>query len=455
MILTRDGSFYRTLTRLAIPIALQNLLTFMVGFVDNVMVGRLGDTAISGVYMGNKVMVVFQLFMLGIEGALLVLSSQYWGKKDSASIKKLVAIAARLGLLIAIAFTTLSVLFPNAIISVFTPEPKVIEAGADYLRIVAFSYLFYSITHILINSMRSVENARIGFFVSLTTLFVDIGLNYLFIFGVEGFIPAMGIVGAAIATLCARILEAIIMLLFVRFKDQKLRLRLTDLKLFDKAITGDFLKFGLPIVGGNIVWAINGIANGMILGRISPEVITAASMTDTLNNLAYVWISGLAGAVGIITAKTVGSGRLEKIKEYSRTVQIIFLALGLLTGLALFFLRLPFIELYDASPEAKEVAAQLTVVLSVTLVGTCYQAACLAGLVKSGGDVSFVLKNDTIFVFLVVIPSALVAWQLGAPAWAVFAALKCDQILKCFVAVVKINSYNWVKNLTRESTDAG
>ncbi len=449
MILTRDRSFYSSLFRLAIPIAMQNLLTFMVGFADSVMVGRLGDTAISGVYMGNKVMVVFQLFMMGIEGALVVLASQYWGKQDKGSIKTLISIATRFGLFISIIFTVVSALFPSEVVRIFTPDAAVIEAGADYLRIVAFSYTFYCITHILISSMRSVETARIGFYVSLSTLFVDISLNYILIFGVEGIIPAMGIKGAATATLLARVSETIIMLFYVKFKDKKLSIVISDLKRFDRDIVGDFLRFGMPIVGGNVVWSINGIVASMILGRISPEVIAAVGVTDTLNNLAYVVMTGLGGAVGIITAKTVGSGRIEKIKEYSRTVQVLFLGLGIVTGVALYFIRVPFVGLYDISPEAHGIAMQLTIVLAVTMVGTCYQAACLAGLVKSGGDIGFVFKNDTIFVFLVVLPSAFIAWQLGAPTWAVFAALKCDQILKCFVAVVKINSYNWIKNLTR------
>jgi len=159
----------------------------------------------------------------------------------------------------------------------------------------------------------------------------------------------------------------------------------------------------------------------------------------------------MSSAVGIITGKTIGAGKYELMKEYARTVQILFLALGLVTGSVVFALRYPFIGMYaGVSPEASECAAQLIGILAVTIVGTCYQAAGLAGLVKAGGDVSFVFRMDTIFVFLVVLPSAMLAAWLGAPAWLVWACLKCDQILKCFVAVVKINSFNWMKNLTRE-----
>ena len=206
------------------------------------------------------------------------------------------------------------------------------------------------------------------------------------------------------------------------------------------------------MIGGQVVWSVNSLANTKILGCYSAGVIAAASITGMLHNLIYVWMNGLSSAVGIITGKTVGAGQYEKMKEYSKTVQMIFLFVGLISGAVVFLFRDGFISLYSASAEAQVYARQFINVISVTIIGTCYQAACLFGLVKSGGDISFVFKNDTIFVFLVVIPSSLLAMWLGAPPWVVFTCLKCDQIFKCFVAIVKINRYNWMKNLTRDNT---
>jgi Na+-driven multidrug efflux pump len=143
------------------------------------------------------------------------------------------------------------------------------------------------------------------------------------------------------------------------------------------------------------------------------------------------------------------------MKEYSKTVQMLFLIVGLISGGVVFLFRDGFIGLYNASPEAQAFSRQFINVMSVTVIGSCYQMPCLFGLVKSGGDISFVFKMDTVFVFLVVLPSALLCQYLGAAPWVVFAALKCDQILKCFVALVKINRYNWMKNLTRDSGEAG
>ena len=449
-LITRDRSFYRSLIALAIPVALQNLITFAVSFADNLMVGSLGDAAVSGVYMGSQIQTFLQMFSGGIEGAILILAAQYWGKRDVASIKRIIAIGLHFSIAFGLLLTAVCLAIPRPIISLFTDDAGVINDGAIYLRIVCLSYLFFCITQALIASMRSVEVARIGMGVSLISLLVNVSLNYLLIFGKLGF-PALGIAGAAIATVISRIVETLVMWIYVTRIDRKLRLRLKELLVSDPILRRDFIRYGLPLIGGNIVWSVNMMANSAILGRFSASVITAASIANTMNSLAYVTMNGMSSAVGIITGKTVGAGKTERMKEYAYTVQLLFLALGLVTGGVITLLKAPFIGLYTGiTSEAITYSSQFITDLSITMIGTCYQAAGLFGLVKSGGDIGFVFKNDTIFVFLVVLPSAIIASMLGAPAWVVYACLKCDQILKCFVAVVKINRFDWMKNLTRD-----
>lgn len=450
---TRDRSFYRSLIALAVPISLQNLITFAVGFADNLMIGRLGDNAISGVYVGGQVQTVVQMFIGGVEGAILILAAQYWGKKDTESIRRVVSIGVKLAAGVGFLFSLFTVLFPGFIISLFTQEAGVIEEGTVYLQIVGFTYLFFSISQVMIAAMRSVETAKIGLYISIMALVVNVGLNYILIFGKLG-LPAMGVKGAAIATLISRVLEMAVSVGYAFIVDRKLKLKLQDLLHTDRQLLGDFIKYGLPIIGGQVVWSVNMLANTKIMGVYSAGVMAAVSITGMLHNLIYVWMNGLSSAVGVITGKTVGAGQYEKMKEYARTVQMIFLGVGIASGGLVALCRDGFVGLYDVTPEAMGYSRQFINVISVTIVGTCYQAACLFGLVKSGGDISFVFKNDTIFVFLVVLPSAIICQWLEAPAWVVFAALKCDQILKCFVALVKINRFNWMKNLTRDSKEA-
>ena len=453
MFFTRDKTFYSSLVKLAIPIALQNAVTFAVNFADNLMIGSLGDSAISGVYVGNQLQTLLQMFIGGIEGAILILAAQYWGKRDTGSIKKIIATGVHFAVVIGALISLIAVLFPSYVMAFFIQDAAVIEMGTPYVRVVGMSYLFFCIAQVMVASMRSVETAKIGLYVSFMTLGVNVVLNYVLIFGKLG-LPALGVTGAAIATLISRILEAAVMVVYVRCIDKKLKLRFRDLLKSDRRIVQDFIKYGLPLMGGQIVWSVNMLAQTWIFGRFDGSVMTATSITGQLHNMMYIAMNGLSSAVGIIIGKTVGAGRLDKIREYSRTTQVIFLGVGLLSGLAVHLLRDPFIALYtDASPEAVAYSRQFINVISISIIGTCYQAACLFGLVKSGGDISFVFKNDTIFVFCVVLPAGLIATFIGAPAWVVYACLKSDQILKCFVAVVKINRYNWMKNLTRDNMD--
>lgn len=449
MIITKDKSFYKALALLALPIALQNLITFSVTLTDSIMIGQLGDAAISGVYMGSQIQTLLQVFTAGIEGAMLILSTQYWGKGECGAIRKITSIGLKFALAFSLAVAAMCAVFPTFVISLFTADSAIIESGAEYLRIISISFPFFALTQGLIASMRSVESPKVGMAVSLISLAANASINYVLIFGKLGFSP-MGVKGAAIATLVARILEFAAIAVYVLFIDKKLKFGIRDCFGTDRALLRDFVKYGLPVMAGQLVWAVNTLSSSAIMGRQTAEgVVAALSLANTLNSLAYVVMNGMSGAVGIITGKTIGEGKTEKIKEYAYTTEIIFLGLGLLTGGTLQLIKNPFISIYKISAEAAAVAGSLINVLSVTIVGTCYQAACLFGLVKSGGDVSFVFKNDCIFVFLVVLPSALIATRLGAMPWIVFLCLKSDQILKCFVAAVKINRFNWIKKLTR------
>ncbi len=451
MLLTKDKSFYKSLVLLAIPIALQNLITFMVTLADNVMVGKLGDTAISGVYIGSQITTLLQILLVGIEGAILVLSTQYYGKNDLKSIQKIVAVGLRTAVAAALITAIACLVFPRAILSLFADDAATVTLGIDYLRITLFAFPFFALSQGLIAAMRSVEKTRVGMLASLVSLVFNISLNYILIFGKLGF-EAMGVKGAAIATLISRIAEFLFIFVYVFFIEKKLAFTLKSVLLHEKALTKDFFRYGIPIMAGQLVWAINTLSFSAIMGKLNYEgVIAAVSVTGTLNSLSYIVMNSLAGAVGIITGKTVGSGRLEKIREYAYTVQFIFVLLGVATGGALLLIRDPFISLYELSPAAMAEAKTLINVLSITAIGTCYQAACLFGLVKSGGDVAFILKNDAFFVFLVVLPASLIAAALGASPWIVFFCLKSDQILKCIVAAIKINRFRWMKNLTRST----
>ena len=449
-ILVKDRSFYLNLVHLTLPIILQSLISFGINFTDNLMVGRLGKYAIGGVFFGGQIQGFLQMMIGGIEGAIMVLAAQYWGRKDTKSIKQIIAIGATVSLFFGVVFCAASFFWTESILSMFTPDAAVIAEGVRYLRIISFSFLCFSISQILISSLRSVETVRIGLYISLMSFGTNILFNWIFIFGKFGF-PPMGVAGAALATLISRLCEMVFMLVYVFKIDQKLKFKLRELIAYNRVLIRDFIKYGAPILGGQIVWSINMMIQSALIGRINPEAVAAISVSNMLFNLVFVGMTGLSSAVSIITGKTVGAGQFELMKLYAKTIQLIFLGVGIASGVLIYVSRDLFLSLYALDEQTLLLARQFLTILSITVVGTCYQASGLAGLVKAGGDTAFVFLNDTIFVFLVVLPSAAIAlFVFHASPWIVFLCLKSDQILKCFVAVVKINRFKWMKNLTHD-----
>lgn len=453
-IITRDKNFYRTLLKLAIPIMLQSLITFAVNFADNLMISSLGDVAVSGVYMGSQFQTILMMFTTGIDAALLIIAAQYWGIRDTASVKKIGAMGVRWATYVGIVFTAIVLLAPRFWVSRFTGDEAVIEAGVEYVLYVSLSYVFFCASQLVLSTMRAVEQPKVGLYISTIALFTNLVLNWVLIFGHLG-LPALGIKGAAAATLISRIVECALAFFYMFRLDRRLQMKPKDLLLRAPALGKDFIRTGTPVVLGQLVWSANMLTYSYIMGHLSASAVTAASMVGQLESFLRVGTFGLSAALGIVTSMTVGAGKFETMKEYARTAQLIFLGVGLLSSVLILLIKAPFVTyLYtNVSDEARAYCMTFMNVLAVTYIGTSWQATLLSGLVKSGGDTSFVFKNDTIFVFLVVIPAGLLALHFGLAPWIVFAALKCDQILKCFVATVKINSFNWMKKLTRTETD--
>lgn len=445
-----DKSFYKRLFTLAVPIALQNIITFSVGLVDNVMVGSLGELSISGVYLCNQIQVILQMIVTGFGSALIVLAAQYWGKGDGKSVKTIIGIALKVVIACSVLLWIAVFFFPNQILGLYTDENNVIAEAAKYARIICFSYFFFCISNVLVAALRCIGVVRIGLYISISTFIVNIFLNWVFIFGNLG-APALGIRGSAVATLTARIIEFIIVILYMKLVDKKLFLRLSDLVGGNGALLKDFFKYGFPVILGDILWGVNLSTQGAIVGRLGTVAIAAVSIANTVFSMISVGVYGTANASAIIIGNTVGEGDISKVKRYSQKLQLVFLGVGVCTGLLLFFGRDYVLMLYQVSDETVKIASSLMLVLSITVVGTSYQMSTLTGIVRAGGATHFVLINDLIFVWIVVIPlSCLTAFVIKAPMWVVFLCLKSDQILKCAVAVVKVNRYDWIKKLTKE-----
>lgn len=445
----KDKPFYKAFFSMTGIVALQNLITFAVNLADNVMLGAYSQTALSGVAMVNQIQFLLQMLMLGTGSAIGVLGAQYWGKKELQPIRKVTSIGVLLGIIISALLMILVYFFPKQALGLLTNEQAVIDEGSKYLVIICFSYVLFAISNNLLSALRSVETVNIGFVVNLIALVVNIVLNYGLIYGNLG-LPEMGVKGAAIATLCARVVECIIVVVYVLFVDKKIRWRPKNLFHIDIPMLKDYIRVGLPVILSNGIWGIAMSVQTAILGRLGEDTIAANSIATTIFQVVSVVTYASGSASSVIIGKTVGEGDIPRVKAYTKTLQIIFVIIGIATGLVLLACRDFIIGLYDVTPQAKLLSQQFIGVLSVTVIGTSYQAASLTGIVTGGGDTKFVLINDLIHQWLIVIPSAfLSAFVFGWPLWVTFLCLKSDQILKCFVAVFKVNRYRWIHELTR------
>jgi putative MATE family efflux protein len=445
-----DKAFYKRLLTLAVPITLQNMISFSVGLADNVMVGTLGEVSISGVYICNQIQVILQMLTVGIGAAQIVLAAQYWGKGDKNSVKSIISIALKIALVCSILFFVAVFFFPEQILRLYTNDQLVIAEAMKYAKVICFTYLFFCISNVFMASLRCIGTVKIGLYVSIVAFTLNVGLNWILIFGNLG-APALGLQGAAIATLITRIVECSIIVIYLFFVDKKLMFRLQDIFHTNMVLLKDYIKYGLPIILGDILWGMNLTVQGGIVGRLGPTSIAAVSIVNTIFSVVSVGVYGTASASAVIIGNAVGEGDLPKIKQTSKKLQRVFLIVGISTGILLFSIKDFVLSFYQISDETLEMVRTLMIILSITVIGTAYQMSTLTGIVRAGGATHFVLLNDIIFVWGVVIPlSFVMAFVVGAPTWVVFLCLKCDQILKCGVAVVKVNRYNWIKKLTKE-----
>ncbi|MBB3126371.1 putative MATE family efflux protein [Paenibacillus rhizosphaerae] len=454
----RERSFYSMFFRLTVLIGLQNIITLGVNLSDNLLLGGYSESALSGVALANQIQFILHMLVMGAAEGLVILSSRNWGAKNIDAIKRASSIGMRIALAVSVIMWAVVFFFPHGCLSLFTNEQNVIIEGAKYLKIICFSYIFFAVTNILLAALRSVEVVRIGFLVSLSTLIINVCLNYLLIYGHLGF-PRLGVSGSAIATLSARVIECVIVLTFVKKFDQRIRFKLKDFYSIDMSLFKQYLRIGSPVLMANLLWAVSMGAQTAILGHMGEAAIAANSVANTIFQLVTVITYASASATAVIIGKTIGEGNTGKVISYSKTLQLLYLIIGVLTAVLLFAVKGVVLDLYAISESAKTLALQFMTILSVTVVGTAYQMPALTGIVRSGGDTKFVLYNDFIFMWLIVLPaSALCAFVFDLSPVITFMCLKCDQILKCFVAIVKVNRYRWIRVFDErggKSQDAG
>lgn len=445
----KERAFYRTFFLLAGTLILEQAVVLSVNLADNVMIGSYSEVSLSGVAAVNQIQFVVQQIAFAISNGMVVLTGQYWGKKQLEPIRQLASVALRAGLVFALLMFILATLFPVQMVGLFVKDSAIIAEGVRYLGIIRFTYLFFVVTTVLLGVMRSVESVRLALGVSVVSLLVNCGMNYVLIAGRFG-APEMGVVGAAIGTLTARILGFIIVCVYVFSWDKKLNLQGREFLSIDKMMRRDYRKTAVPVVIQGGLWGAANAIQTAILGHMSSHAIAAYSVSSTIFLLLKVAAVGACTAATILIGKQVGSGDRSRLKPCVNTLQLLFAGTGVFLCIMLNLIRVPLLSVYKVSEETYQLASVFILIQSVVLLTMSYQMPMNAGVIRGGGDTRYGVILDLISIWGIVLPvSFLAAFVFHWPAAVVVICLNADQVFKCVPAAIYGNSYKWVRDLTR------
>ncbi len=440
--------FYKTVWALVAPMALQNLINVGVQSADVVMLGKVGQTSLSAASLAGQVQFVMVLLFFGIASGASVLTAQYWGKGDTRSIEKVMAIALRFSVGTALLFFAAAFFMPETLMRIFSPEQDIIYEGARYLRVVAPSYLFMAFTNVYLNILRSVEKVIVSTVVYSISFISNIIFNSIFIFGLLG-APRMEIAGAALGTTISRFIELAIVL-GIAVKNPIVRLRYKDFISRHKGLFGDYMKYASPTILNELFWGVAISANSVIIGHLGQAAVAANSVAQVVRQLATVICFGIANAAAIMIGKAIGAGEPEKAHIYSNRFTSLTLITSAIGGVIILALRPFIVSAMGLSPEATEFLSFLLYVMSVYVVAQAYNTTMIVGIFRGGGDTKFGLIMDVcVMWFGSLLMSAIAAFILHWPVEIVYLLIMSDEIIKIPITTIRYKSRRWMRNVTR------
>ncbi|MCR5666483.1 MAG: MATE family efflux transporter [Eubacterium sp.] len=447
---TKDRTFYKALFGMLIVVALQNLVMYSVNMVDNVMLGRYSQEALSGAATVNQLFFMVEQFALAISNTLVAISAQYWGQNRTKPIRSLSGIAMRLGIIISIVILLLCMFMPEPLLHIFTDSPDIIAPAKEYLSIIQWTFVLFIISNIFMAVLRSVGTVKISFYVSVVSLGINIVLNYALIYGHFG-LPEMGIRGAAISTLIARIVELAIVFFYVLKIDKKIQVFSKEFFTVDKNLKRDYTKTFIPMMFSQVLWGVSVPMQTAILGHLSADAIAANSVATTFYQYLKVIVIAMSSTSAVMIGNSIGRGNLARIKSDARTLSVIDVTIGLILGVALVLLRNPLMSLYNLDDSATVMALHLIVIMGFVMVGMSYQMPVSFGIIQGAGDAKFTMKMNLISTWCIVMPLSIMAafwWKLPVE-WVVI-CIQSDQIFKGLPTFIKFRRYKWIKKLTRD-----
>ena len=453
-----NRGFWINILGVALPIALQNLITMATSMMDSIMLGRADDTGVllSAATLANQPFFILSLVTFGLGGAASVLCAQYWGRGELSPVRALFSIILKVALVVGALFGAAVLLFPTLILSLYTPRAELIEAGASYLRIIGFAYMIFAVSNTAVCTLRGIELVLISVVSGVASFVTNVFLNWVLIFGHLG-APALGIRGAALATLTARVLEFVIVMTYLFGVDRRLRLRPRDFMRFNRVLAGDLFRTGTLVVLNELCWSVTMSVQAAILGHVTyaaGDPVAANSIASILQQLSTTFIFGFAGAAAVLVGKAIGEGDREKAVRRAHTFQLTSFLLGLLACGFILLIREPFIGLYDIPAATRTLARELVSVTAVVTIFVSMATTMIVGILRGAGDVRFCMVIEAGLLWLLATPAAfLAAMVFRWPVPVVLLCMKLDEPTKTLACCLRMRDDRWVTNVTRDGME--
>ena len=448
-----DIGFWRVALKLALPVAMQNLLTSSFILVDTIMVGQLGDLSLSAVGMAGQFGWFLNMITFGMCSGAAVFISQYWGAKDTAGIRRTYGIAVVSVCLISALFFVIGLLFPEGVVRIFNREPDVVEAGAAYLRIACWSYLATGVNMVFCIVLRSTENVKLPMYVSLVTTVLNAFMDYGLIFGAFG-MPEMGIRGAALATVISAWAGPVLILAVSAIQRNMLISPIKELFGFNKRSIAEYYEKATPVIINETLWGLGTLLFSVIFANLGYQYYAAVTIFRTFDNIAFVFFIGLCNASSIMVGKNVGAGHIKRAVEDSRRFVLFVSLCSVLTGVLIIIFRFQLASVFNLSgsitQETLKLTASLLLVYGIELPVRNLPYILIVGTFRPGGDTKIGMKLDLLSLWLCSVPlTTLAAFVFKLPFIAVFAIMYiAEDYLKVFLCVKYYFTYNWLRPVT-------
>lgn len=451
----RGPGFYRQVAALAAPIVLQNLITSTLGMADTFMVGMLGETPMAAVTLANIPLFVVQLFIFGVQSGSSVLISQYWGRQDRQAINRVMGVAMWTAGSVSFLFALVLQLWPVEFLSLFGNQREVVELAAQYGRIAGWSYACSALTMMYVAAYRSMERPQLGLYILVSSMLVNTCLNWVFIFGNLG-APKMGVAGAALATLIARVLELVIVtshMILTRF----FRVQPALLLRPGKEMALRFARYGSPVVCNETMWGLGTSVFPTIMGHMegSTEILAAYTVAGNMEKICMVVSFGLGATAAIIIGREIGAGRPHVVQEVGMALNTLAAMCGIVIGVGLILfaqITAPAVvyPLFQMSARAGAIASMMMTVQGVIRPLRDFNSVTIVGVLRGGGDVKMATVIDISPLWLAAIPAAAVCGLvLRLDILWVYLAMTLENFVKCGLGLYRLRSGKWIRDLTR------